>query len=172
MKSVKEINIEYRWDKSTYLQGSKSLYNDVLRHSPKRFIGWFFIALSQFGLVAFFRKGVFGLLLLSTFGLLYWYVLRWPLRKWILINAYKKSPMKDKEINVIASDKFLLINDIKILWSEIQRVLLEKEGFLLYYHDDYIYIPKDAFKDQSEEKSFLKLLKTKVKNNIVDDRRS
>ncbi len=165
-----KLDISYKWDKQTYLQGSKSLYEDLLRNSPKRFIGWFFIILSQFGLVAFFKKGAFGLLFISTFFLLYWYLLRWPLRKAILLNAFKKSPLKDKIIKIQIDNNNIIINDNKIQWSEIQRVLLEDSGFLLYYEDKFIFIPESAF-DSEDEKIFLQFLKENLNNKIIDDRR-
>ena len=165
-----KLDISYKWDKHTYLQGSKSLYQDLLRNSPKRFIGWFFIILSQFGLVAFFKKGAFGLLFISTFFLLYWYLLRWPLRKAILLNAFKKSPLKDKTIKIHMDKNSVVINDYNIQWDKIQRVLLEDAGFLLYYEDKFIFIPKSAF-DGESEKVFLQFLKENLNDKIVDDRR-
>ena len=167
--SISKLKITYTWDKATYLQGSKSLYEDILRHSPKRFVGWFFIALSQFGLVAYFKKGAFGLLLISTVFLIYWYILRWPLRKLFILHAFKKSPLKNKEIIIELDDKKIIVNDILIPWSDVQRVLLEDKGFLLYYRDNYIFIPKSAF-DEENEKSFLNFIKSNLKTNIVDDR--
>lgn len=168
--SMSKLNLSYKWDKQTYLQGSKSLYEDMLRHSPKRFTGWFFIALSQFGLVAFFKKGAFGLLFISTVFLIYWYLLRWPLRKLFILNAFQKSPLKDKTITVEFDSKNVTINETAISWNEIQRVLLEDNGFLLYYRENYIFIPKSAFNKESE-KIFLNIIKKRIENHIVDDRR-
>ena len=168
--SISKLNISYKWDKKTYIQGSKSLYYDLLRNSPKRFIGWFFIGLSQFGLVAFYKKGAFGLLLISTIFLIYWYILRWQIRKLLLINAFNKSPLKDKTIQIELDDKVITINQNPIKWSDIQRVLLENVGFLLYYNDEFIFIPKSAFNDD-DEKEFLKIIKKKLKEKVIDDRR-
>jgi len=67
-------------------------------------------------------------------------------------------------------DKQATINDTLISWSEIQRVLLEDKGFLLYYKENYIFIPKEAF-DKKSEKTFLKIIKKNLKNHIIDDRR-
>ncbi len=168
--TTSKLNISYKWDKKTYIQGSKSLYQDLLRNSPKRFIGWFFIGLSQFGLVAFYKKGAFGLLLISTIFLIYWYILRWPLRKLILLNAFNKSPLKDKMIQIELDNNNITINQNQIKWSDIQRVLLENVGFLLYYNNEFIFIPKSAFSDESE-KEFLKIIKKKLKERVIDDRR-
>ena len=151
--SISNIEVTFSWDKDTYIKGSKSLYNDLLKHSPRRFFGWIFIAMSQFGLVAFFKKGAFGLLFLSTILLIYWYILRWPIRKMLLLNSFKKSPIKDKVFTVVIKKSGIMINDIDILWKEVNRILIEDEGFLLYYHDNFIYIPKDAFKDDDYEKA-------------------
>ncbi len=164
-----KLNLSYKWDKDTYLQGSKSLYNDILKNSSKRFIGWFFIALSQFGLVAFYKKGAFGLLLISTIFLIYWYFLRWQLRKFILLNAFKKSPLKDKMINIEIDSNEIIINKNKILWDDITRVLLEDVGVLLYYEDNFIFIPNSAF-DGNEKQNFLQFLKENLKDKVVDNK--
>ncbi len=151
--SISNIEVTFKWDKDTYIKGSRTLYNDLLQHSPKRFLGWVFIAMSQFGLVAFFKKGAFGLLFISTILLVYWYILRWPIRKALLLNSFKKSPVKDKVFTVVIKENGIMINDIDIPWKEVKRVFVEDEGFLLYYHDNFIYIPKDAFKDNDYEKA-------------------
>ncbi len=165
-----KLEISYKWDKKTYLLGSKSLYLDLLKNSPKRYIGWFFIALSQFGLVAFYKKGAFGLLLISTIFLIYWYFLRWQIRKILLLNAFKRSPLRDKTILINMDLEGIRINENKILWNDITRVLLEDTGVLLYYEDNFIFIPNTAFNDK-DKKIFFKFLKENLKNKVEDKTR-
>jgi len=168
--SKNRLEIRYKWDKETFLKGSKSLYFDMLRNSPKRFIGWFFIALSQFGLVAFYKKGAFGLLMISTVFLLYWYVLRWPIRKIFLLRAFKTSPLKDKEVHIVFDDDKIVVDDeITLKYSDIPRVLIEKEGYLFYYNENFFFIPKEAL-SEVEEKIFLKMIKDKIKS-VIDRRK-
>ncbi len=166
----KTLIVKYIWDKDTFIKGSKSLYMDMLRNSPKRFIGWFFIALSQFGLVAFYKKGAFGLLMISTVFLLYWYVLRWPIRKIFLLKSFKTSPLKDKEVNITFNNNNIVVdNEITLKYSDIPRVLIEKEGYLFYYRENFFFIPKEAL-DEQKEKTFLSLIKKKIKN-VIDRRK-
>ncbi len=162
----KPITVKYIWDKDTFTKGSKSLYMDMLRNSPKRFIGWFFIGLSQFGLVAFYKKGAFGLLMLSTVFLLYWYVLRWPIRKIFLLKSFKNSPLKDKNIEITFDNNYILIDNIKLKYKDIPRVLIEKAGYLFYYQDNFFFIPKESIK---EEEKFIKMIKKRISSTI--DRR-
>ena len=67
------IYIEYTWTKELFLKASKSAYDYELKNSPKRFLGWIFIAMAQFGVVMAMIKGAGGLLILSTIFLIYWY---------------------------------------------------------------------------------------------------
>ncbi len=167
--SNKKLEIHYKWDKDTFLKGSRSLYFDMLRNSPKRFIGWFFIALSQFGLVAFYKKGAFGLLMLSTVFLLYWYVLRWPIRKIFLLKSFKTSPLRDKDVNIVFDDNGIVIDGIELKYSDIPRVLIEREGYLFYYHDNFFFIPKEAL-NEIEEKIFIKMIQDKIES-VIDRRK-
>ena len=45
------INIHYLWDKELALKSAYDIYEYELKNSNKKFIGWLFIALAQFGVV-------------------------------------------------------------------------------------------------------------------------
>jgi hypothetical protein len=58
----KKIEIAFKWDKDSALQASKLYYDYDMKNSSKRYIGWFFVALVQFGIVGALKHDVFGLL--------------------------------------------------------------------------------------------------------------
>ena len=43
-----KIKISYNWDEETFINASKAAYDFEMKNSPKRFLGWFFIAMTQF----------------------------------------------------------------------------------------------------------------------------
>ena len=158
----KEINISYTWDKTTFLTASKATYDYNLKHSPKRFLGWIFIALTQFGVVGALKKDVYGLLIVSTFLVIYWYALRWPLRKIMLQRSFKNLPNKNHKFQMSADKKGIKIDNGFIPWDTILEVVSLENGFLLYYEKTFLYIPKNAFVNADEKDSFSHLAKERV----------
>jgi hypothetical protein len=155
----KSIEIKYRWDRDTFLEASRAIYELELRHSPKRFLGWIFIAMTQFGVVGALKKDAFGLLIVATLLVIYWYSLRWPLRRYIINKSFEKQDAKDQDFYIVASSEGVRINKLLLQWSEIVEVVSTKNGFLLFYSGDSLYIPKDAFKNYEEKDSFSHLVK-------------
>jgi hypothetical protein len=154
------------WNIQNFTKASKALYDFNLKHSPKRFLGWLFIALTQFGVVGALKKDVYGLLIVSTILVIYWYALRWPMRKAMLQRNFKSSQEQLFKIN--ASDDGLQVNETKIDWLDIVEAISLKDGFILYYADSYLFIPKDAFDSTDEKDSFSHLLKNNIKNYSKD----
>ena len=157
------IEIEYTWDEKLALEASKSAYEYELKHSPKRFLGWVFIVLAQFGVVMAMKKGAIGLLLLSTIFLLYWYVLRWPIREFFIKKSFSKSPLANSKFNVILQEDALYINSSPINWDNISEIESAEKGFLLYLGKDFIYFPYSSF-SSFEEKS---IFKERIKKHIL-----
>jgi len=54
MSKVVEIN--FNWSQELALKASKLYYDYDMKNSNKRYIGWFFVALVQFGIVGYERK--------------------------------------------------------------------------------------------------------------------
>lgn len=160
----KNIQISYTWDRETYLKASKIAYDYELTKSNKKYIGWFFIALTQFGVVAAMKGGAIGLLLISTVLVLYWYSLRWPLRKKMIERTFDKLPNANKNYHINISDQNLSIDEKEISWNEITQVLVLKDGTFLYLNQDSLFIPNVAFKTSEEKNTFLKILKNSVSN--------
>ncbi len=153
------FKLTYTWDEQTYIRASKALYEYEMGHSTKKYIGWFFIALTQFGVVAAIKQGDGILLIVSTFLVLYWYLLRWRVREFFLKKAFRKLPNANAKISILLHDNSLQINDTTIPLHEIADFLELSNGMYLLYHDTSIYIPHSAFKSEEELNSFVKRLK-------------
>jgi len=155
----KKIILEYRWDKETFLQASKAIYDFQMKHSPKRFLGWFFIALTQFGVVGALKKDVYGLLIVSTLLVVYWYALRWPLRKVMLLRSFDTSEIKDHLFHIEIDETGVKIDEAMLLWSDIQELIVLCDGFLLYQGDAFLFFPKAAFHSQKDRETFISYVK-------------
>ena len=165
---MKSINIKYIWDKSTFLKASESLYEYQLKHSKKRFLGWFFIALVQFGVVFALKQGTFGLLLLSSLLSLYWYILRWPMRRWMLSRGFDKSPLQNHTFNIQTSSSGLVVDDKLIIWNDIIEVICMTNGLIFFIGHDFMFVPFDAFDTASEQTNFLATIKKSVSSYIKE----
>ncbi len=160
----KDIEIEYLWSKELFLQASRATYEFELRHSPKRFLGWFFIAMTQFGVVGALKKDAYGLLLVSSVLVIYWYFFRWRIRKFIISKTYNKSTAKETHFSMQAKQDGINVNGTLLRWQEITEAVSLQEGFLLYYGDTFLYIPKYAFKSVEQKDLFSHVAKDNVVN--------
>jgi hypothetical protein len=161
---MSNIKISYVWDKDTYLKATKIAYDYELKDSPKRFLGWIFIAMSQFGVVQAMKGGGIGLLLLSSLLILYWYYFRWEIRKSILIKNFNKSPNANHQFEIEANEEGLKIDNSLIEWSKILEVVSLKSGFLLYYDTTSLFLPIGGFKDIEEKSRFKSMVKKYGRN--------
>jgi len=151
------MNISYTWDKENFEKAFTKSYTHQFKNSTRRYVGWFFVAMAQFGVVAAFKGGSIGLLLLSTVLILYWYVIK----KWLVhqraIKAYENSAFKNSQIKLQITQEGVTQEDTFIPWEEIQGLVPIEDDILFYYKKNAFYIPSNAFKS-IEEKSALKSL--------------
>ncbi|MCX6052671.1 MAG: YcxB family protein [Campylobacterales bacterium] len=162
------IDIVYVWNKETFLKASKATYDYEMKHSPKRFLGWIFIAFTQFGVVGALKKDVYGLLIISTVLVIYWYAMRWPLRKIILLKSFEASSNKNHKFIMSADNAGIKVDETLIKWDAILEVLSLKNGFLLYHGVTFLFIPKDAFFDVEEKDKFSQLAKKNIQHYKKD----
>ena len=155
----KKITLQYIWDKETFTQASKAIYDFNMKHSPKRFLGWFFIALTQFGVVGALKKDAYTLLIISTLLVIYWYALRWSLRKSMLLRGFSSSAIKDHTFVIAIDEKGIEIDKSLIQWHEILEVISLCEGYLLYKGDSFLFFPKDAFNSLEDRENFVSYVK-------------
>ena len=163
---MSNINFSYKWDKPTYLKAAKVAYNYEFKNSKKRYIGFFFIALTQFGVIALFKKGAPGLLFISTFLVLYWYLLRWKIREVSIKKAFDKLPNANREYIITANDDGITINSQNIKWNDVMKVVSLSEGILVYTKDNFFYFPANAFKSLEDKSSFSTQAKKFAQNYI------
>jgi len=158
------ITINYTWDKETFLKASHAAYKYEMKHSPKRFLGWIFIVMTQFSVVAAMKKEAVGLLLISTFLTIYWYFLRWPMRRAMLSKSFDAITDANHTFNITASQEGLMIDEHMTPWDKVLEVVSLEEGYLLYHSDTFVFFPVYAFKNLEEKNRFAALAKQKVKH--------
>ncbi len=159
----KSIELELVWGKEEALKGSKLYYDYDMRHSAKRYIGWAFVGLVQFGIVGALKHDSFGLLYISTFLVLYWYYGRWYLRKMMIERFYKKSNSKDTTLKLSISKEGLQIKEERISWDAVVKVIETEEGFLLNTTENILFLEKSFFQKPEDISYFKSLLKEKKK---------
>jgi len=155
MSTFKDINIKYFWDEKLTIQSSLDIYEYELKISNKKFIGWFFIALAQFGVVGALKHNAYGLLIIATIGILYWYGLRWPLRKFFILRSFKKSALANTDIMLTAKqDGIYIDNQLQIAYDSIIKSVQLTNAIVIYHTLGTIYIPNNSFENAKERKRF------------------
>lgn len=157
MSIFNPIEISYIWDRENFEKAFSKSYTHQYKNSARRYVGWLFVALAQFGVVASFKGGSIGLLMLATVLILYWYVIK----KWLVhqraIKAYENSALKNRKISLRITQEGIKQDDTFISWEELKGLVPVEDDILLYYRDKAFYIPLSAFKS-IENKSALKSL--------------
>jgi hypothetical protein len=159
----KKIAVNFIWNKELALQMSKLLYDYDMRHSAKRYIGWFFVALVQFGIVGALKHDSYGILYISTFLVFYWYYGRWYLRKRVLHNYYKKNTPTNVEVDFIIDNEGLHQDKNFISWDEIIKIITHKNGILLQTLKDSLFFQNSAFASTDDQKQFLAMAQERGK---------
>jgi len=159
----KPIELHFKWSSELALQTSKLYYDYDMRHSNKRYLGWFFVALVQFGIVGALKHNSYGLLYLSTFLVGYWYYGRWMLRKRVLLHFYKKKIPKSMEMHFRIDAQGLNADDASISWEDVNRIIPFDEGFLIQSNENVLFFKYASFDSKEAKARFIKLAKTKGK---------
>ncbi len=159
----KKISLDIAWNIDRALHASKLLYDYDIKHSIKRYVGWLFIALLQFGIVASLKYQSNALLITSTFLVGYWYYGRWFLRSVFIKNYYRKQNLTDTTLHVECDDEGLRVQNKLIPWEEILFTIDTNNVFLLQTKNDILYIPYTAFEDIDDISACSKLLQSKGK---------
>ena len=157
MSTFKPIEISYTWDRENFEKAFSKSYTHQYKNSARRYVGWFFVAMAQFGVVAALKGGSIGLLMLSSILILYWYVIK----KWLVhqraVKAYENSALKNRKISLQITQEGIKQDDTFISWEALKGLVPVEDDILLYYKDKAFYIPSSAFRS-IEEKSALKSL--------------
>ena len=162
MSMSKPIKISYIWNRENIDKLFEASYKYQFNNSAKRFIGWFFIALLQYGVVIALKKDAYAILLFSTIMLFYWYYGKKFIAKKRAYKSFESSEFKDKKIEMsISKDGFTLLfpNSEKWSWSEVQEVIVLGDDIMLYKHPNFHYIPSNGFESVEEKSRFKSLVK-------------
>ena len=163
MKSMsKAISIQYQWNQENLNRLFEASYAYQFNHSKRRFIGWFFIALLQYGVVVAFKKEAFAILLFASIILFYWYYGKKWIAKKRAIKSFEESEFKDKEIKLTVDEEgFELIAPKKEHWNwdEIDEVVSLGDDIMIYKHPNFHYIPSSGFKSLEEKSQFKSIAK-------------
>lgn len=162
MSMSRTIELQYIWDLPLALKASQRFYQFEFKHSYRRYLGWFFIALAQFGVVGALKHDSYGILILSTLFLAYWYLLRWEIRKVMVRKHFKGSAHSNQKVRVHIDANGIESNTQQVSWSDIIKVIEVEEGFLIYTLEQSLFIPKKDFASGSDRNDFRELLRDKI----------
>jgi hypothetical protein len=155
----KHIEIKFTWSKDLAIKASKLYYDYDMKTSSKKYIGWLFIALMQFGVVGALKHDSFGLLSVSTFLVIYWYYIRWFLRKNMIVRFYDKSGLDDTDVLFTLQDDGLHYNnDTVIDWEHIYKVVKFDDGILVQTIDSTLFFQREAFNSYEDVQRFIKIM--------------
>ncbi len=163
MSISKEIKISFIWNKDNFLKAFESAYSYEFKNSVRRYIGWLFIAMAQFGVVFALKGGKIALLMLSTILIIYWYYIKKILIKRKALKEFENSTLKNKKINLIFDEDGIKQNEKLIKWRDVKGIVEINDGFLLYINSTIYYIPFNAFTKIEDKSELKKLLKEKGK---------
>ena len=160
----KPIEIKYRWDRDNLERVFDSSYRYEFENSHKRYIGWFFIAIMQFGVVSALKYGSFGLLLFSTIVLIYWYYGKKIIAKRRAIMSFESSTFRDRLIEMSVDDESIFIKpNTTLKWSDIDEIKSIGDDIMLYKYPNFHYIPSIAFSSLEDKNSFKSIARDKGK---------
>jgi len=146
----KIVEARFNWSEAVALRSSELFYKYEFRHSYRRYVGWLFIAMAQFGVVGALKHDAYGMLIVSSFLLLYWYAIRWQLRKRLALRLFKSSLQANEEIKTYFDINGFGTEDKKISWSDVIKVVEKNEGFLFYTQEQPSFVPRDAFSSSEQ----------------------
>jgi hypothetical protein len=163
MSTFKPVKIHFIWSKELAVKASKLYYDWDMKNSSKRYIGWLFIALVQFTIVGALKHHAFGLLYLSTFLVIYWYYIRWYIRKRMITKYYDRSKLDREDVHFTLSDEGLYYETELIDWDHIFRVVNFADGILIQTLNHTLFFEKSAFGSYDEIQRFLAMMKKRKK---------
>ena len=155
----KPVEIHLKWSKELALKASKIYYDYDMKHSGKRYIGWFFVALVQFGIVGALKHNAFGLLYISTLLVGYWYYGRWYLRKMMIQKYYDKLNVDEMSKTFLVDKDGFRSEQKSITWDDIVKVLQIESDILVQTREDTLYFTRDSFRSYDDVQELLSLAK-------------
>ena len=159
----KAIKVSFEWTQELALKTSKLYYDYDMRHSSKRYIGWLFVGLVQFGIVGALKHDSYGILFVSTFLVAYWYYGRWYLRRSMLHHFYEKNTPKNIKVDFTIDKEGIHTQEELIKWDAVVKVIELDEGIFIQKIDEALYFENAAFQSPHGKSDLLHLAKEKEK---------
>lgn len=159
----KPIKVSFKWNKELAFKTSKLYYDYDMRHSNKRYMGWFFVGLVQFGIVGALKHDSYGILFVSTFLVSYWYYGRWFFRRQMLHRFYEKNTPENLEVSFVIDDVALHTQEKLVYWDEILKVIELEEGVFIQKMDEAYYFENSTFTPRKGKMLLLAMAKEKGK---------
>jgi len=159
----KNVEVKFTWSKDLAIKASKLYYDWDMKISGKKYVGWIFIAMMQFGVVGALKHDSFGILFVSTFLVIYWYYIRWFLRKRMIVKFYEKSGLDAQDVVFTLLEDGLHYNEALIGWDDIIKVIKFDDGILIQTIDSTLFFQREAFKSYDDVQRFMKIMKNKEK---------
>jgi len=163
MSTSSKIEISYKWDRENLEKSFEKSYTYHYKNSMRRYIGWLFIAMAQFGVVFALKGNHIGLLLFSTMLIIYWYLLKKWLVKRRVMRDFENSPYKDQVIKIYVDESGIMQDGELVPWENINGVVVADDAFMIYQKGKEYYIPPESFKEYEQKSQFKTIAKEKGK---------
>ncbi len=163
MSISESVSIAYVWDRDNFEKSFENAYTYSYKNSARRYIGWFFIALAQFGVVAALKGGRVGLLLFSSLLIVYWYFLKKRLLHRRALQAFEHSPLRDRTMTLTVTSEGIVQGKETIPWEAVDGVGHVGEDWVLYYQGKNFYIPENGFASPKARETFRHIAEAKGK---------
>ena len=163
MSTSKQIKISYKWDRDNLEKSFEKSYTYHYKNSMRRYIGWLFVAMAQFGVVFALKGNHVGLLLFSTILIVYWYLIKKWLVKKRVMKDFENSEHKDKVIEMYVDESGIVQNGELIPWENINGIVAADDAFMLYQKGKEYYIPSNSFEDFEQKSRFKAIAKERGK---------
>ena len=163
MSTSNKIKISYKWDRENLEKSFEKSYAYHYKNSMRRYIGWLFIAMAQFGVVFALKGNHIGLLLFSTILIIYWYLLKKWLVKRRVMRDFENSPYKDKVIEMYIDESGIMQEGKLVPWESINGIVVADDAFMIYQKGKEYYIPSESFEDFEQKSQFKTIAKEKGK---------
>ncbi|SFV51092.1 hypothetical protein MNB_SV-3-737 [hydrothermal vent metagenome] len=159
----KNIEINFTYTKELAFKASKLYYDWDMKNSSKRYVGWLFVAMVQFGVVGALKHDSYGILTISTILVIYWYYGRWYFRKGMIRKYYDKLYKTDTNVSFVLKEDGLYFDNLLISWDEIKKVIELEDGIIIHISTNTLFFEKDFFKSPKEMKYFIEKMKKQGK---------
>ena len=160
------ITVQYTWDVNEFIRSNKISYALKMKSTGFRYLGYFLVVATAYGLFTAFRSKNFFLLVISLVVVSYWYILKWRIHKSQLVKNFSKNSEERKEIEWRIDENGFTgssgTGKSQFSWDALSQVVSSDEGFLLYQDPAIVFLPAHGFSSADDIQWFRETAKSKV----------